>query len=255
VEVIPSIDIKDGRCVRLYQGDYDKLTMYDEDPRRVARRWEELGAASLHVVDLDGAAGGAPSNLPIVADIVRALSIPVQVGGGMRSLDIAGRWLDLGVARVVWGTAAVRDPATVEEAIARWGDRVVLGVDARGGRATTNGWRETSDVDAYELARHFVARGVHRVIYTDVSRDGTLTEPNYAAMAEMVAAAAPAMVVGSGGVANLEHVKRLADTGVSGVIVGRALYAGTLDLREAIAWTTKSSSHADALSEGEGARC
>lgn len=244
MEVIPSIDIKDGRCVRLYQGDYHKLTVYDEDPRRVARRWEGSGAATLHVVDLDGAASGTPSNLPIVADVVRAVSIPVQVGGGMRSLEIAERWLELGVARIVWGTAAVREPTMVEEAIARWGDRVVLGVDARDGRAATHGWRETSAVDAYELARRFASRGVRRVIYTDVSRDGTLTEPNYAAMAEMVTAAAPAVVIASGGVGTLEHVKKLADTGVAGVVVGRALYAGTLDLAEAIAWTRET-----------GARC
>src|SRR5581483_11832488 len=178
VEVSPSIDIKDGRCVRLYQGDYHKLTVYDEDPRRVARRWEGLGAATLHLVDLDGAASG---------------------------------------------TAAVREPTMVDEAIARWGDRVVLGVDARDGRAATHGWRETSAVDAYELARRFASRGVRRVIYTDVSRDGTLTEPNYAAMAEMVTAAAPAVVIASGGVGTLEHVKKLADTGVAGVVVGRAL--------------------------------
>ena len=227
--------------MRLYQGDYDRLTVYDEDPRRVAARWEELGAATLHVVDLDGAAGGQPLNLPLVAEIVRDLAIPVQVGGGMRSLEIAERWLDLGVARVVWGTAAVRDPAMVEQAVARWGERVALGVDARNGRATTDGWRETSDLDALELARQFVAKGVARVIYTDIARDGTLSEPNYAAMAEMAEAAAPATVIASGGVAKLEHVKKLAETGVAGVVVGRALYAGTLDLAEAIAWTRTAS--------------
>jgi phosphoribosylformimino-5-aminoimidazole carboxamide ribotide isomerase len=235
VEVIPSIDVKDGRVVRLYQGDYDKVTVYDQEPVAVARRWQELGAASVHVVDLDGASEGTPLNLPVIARIVRELGVPVQVGGGMRSLEIAERWLDLGVARVVWGTAAVREPAMVEAAIERWGDRVALGVDARDGKATTDGWKQTSERGAVELARYFVDRGMTRVIYTDISRDGTLTEPNYAAMAEMVEAAGPAEVIASGGVAALDHVKRLAETGVAGVIVGRALYAGTLDLAEAIA--------------------
>jgi phosphoribosylformimino-5-aminoimidazole carboxamide ribotide isomerase len=185
-----------------------------------------------------------PTNLPLVAEIVRGLAIPVQVGGGMRSLEVAERWLEIGVARVVWGTAAVRDPAIVEQAIARWPDRVALGVDARDGRATTDGWTKTSALDALELARGFVAQGMRRVIYTDIARDGTLTEPNYAAMAEMAAAAAPAEVIASGGVRELDHVKQLAETGVAGVIVGRALYAGTLDLAEAIAWT-----------RGAGAQC
>jgi phosphoribosylformimino-5-aminoimidazole carboxamide ribotide isomerase len=237
MEVIPSIDIKDGRCVRLYQGDYDKVTVYDQDPVAVARRWRDLGASTVHVVDLDGAAEGTPHNLPVIARIVEALDVPVQVGGGMRSLEIAGRWLELGVARVVWGTAAVRDPAMVEEAIGRWGEGVALGVDARDGKATTDGWKQTSEHGAIDLARRFVAKGMSRVIYTDISRDGTLTEPNYPAMAEMAEAARPAVVVASGGVADLSHVQRLAETGVVGVIVGRALYAGTLDLAEAIEWT------------------
>lgn len=237
MEVIPAIDVKDGRCVRLYQGDYDRLTVYDQDPVAVARRWRDLGGTTIHVVDLDGAADGVPTNLSVIAEIVRAVDVPVQVGGGMRSLEIAERWLDLGVARVVWGTAAVRNPELVEEAAARWGDRVALGVDARDGKATTDGWKQTSDRDPLELARYFVARGVDRVIYTDISRDGTLTEPNYAAMADMAVAIAPAITVASGGVASLAHVQRLAETGVAAVIVGRALYAGTLDLGEAVAWT------------------
>jgi phosphoribosylformimino-5-aminoimidazole carboxamide ribotide isomerase len=237
VEVIPSIDVKDGQCVRLYQGDYDKITVYDEDPVAVARRWRDLGASTVHVVDLDGAADGVPLNLPVIARIVEAIDVPVQVGGGMRSLEIAARWLELGVARVVWGTAAVRDPAIVQEAIARWGDRCALGVDARDGKATTDGWKQTSERGAIDLARSFVEKGIGRVIYTDISRDGTLTEPNYDAMAEMAAAVRPAVTVASGGVANLSHVQRLAETGAVGVIVGRALYAGTLDLAEAIAWT------------------
>lgn len=235
MEVIPSIDVKDGRCVRLYQGDYDQMTVYDDDPVAVARRWQEMGARSIHVVDLDGAKEGTPTNLPVIARIVRELGIPVQVGGGMRSLEIGARWLELGVARIVWGTAAVRDPEMVETAIERWGDKVALGVDARDGKATTDGWQKKSELGAVDLARRFVAKGMRRVIYTDISRDGTLTEPNYAAMAEMVEAAAPAEVIASGGVAVVEHVERLAETGVSGVIVGRALYAGTLDLAEAIA--------------------
>jgi phosphoribosylformimino-5-aminoimidazole carboxamide ribotide isomerase len=236
VEVIPSIDIKDGLCVRLVQGDYARMTVHDRDPVAVARRWEALGVTTIHVVDLDGAATGAQANRPAVEAIVRAVRVPIQFGGGVRSLAAAEALFDLGVARVVFGTVAVKQPGVVVDAAARWPGRVVLGVDARDGRAATDGWRESSSVDAIDLARDLVAAGVDRVIYTDIARDGTLTEPNYAAMAEM-ARAVPSTVIASGGVATLAHVERLAETGVAGVIVGKALYAGTLDLAEALAWS------------------
>ncbi len=236
MEVYPSIDIKDGACVRLYQGDYNQVTIYDQDPVAVALRWQDRGGSILHVVDLDGAATGSQENLPVIERIVRALRIPVQIGGGVRSNDIVERLFDIGVSRAIFGTVAVRNPEVVFAAIDRWGDRIAVSIDARNGKATTDGWTETSDIDAFALAVSLVERGLTTVVYTDISRDGTLTEPNYEAMQAMAKKVAPIAVIASGGVARLEHVRRLADTGVIGVIVGRSLYAGTLDLAEALAW-------------------
>jgi phosphoribosylformimino-5-aminoimidazole carboxamide ribotide isomerase len=234
MEVIPSIDIRDGRCVRLYQGDYDRETVYDEDPVAVADRWQDAGATTLHVVDLDGARSGEQTNLPVIERIAARLRIDLQVGGGVRTVEIAERLLGLGAKRVVFGTTAVRQPEIVDAALARFGEAIAVGIDARDGKATTDGWRNAATVDALALAREMVRRGVGRVIYTDISVDGTLTQPNYAGMAEMVAAARPAEVVASGGVATIDHLRELAKSGVVGTIVGRSLYAGTLDLAEAI---------------------
>jgi len=234
MEVIPSIDIRAGRCVRLYQGDYDRETVFDEDPVAVADRWQAAGARTLHVVDLDGARSGEAANFGLIVAIAGRLHIDVQVSGGIRTLDDAARRLDAGARRVVFGTAAVREPAIVAAAVQRWGDAVVVGIDARDGKATTDGWRNAAAIDAIALARDMVGRGVARIIYTDISVDGTLTQPNYAGMAEMAAEARPAAVVASGGVATIDHLQELSKTGVVGTIVGRSLYAGTLDLAEAI---------------------
>lgn len=234
MEVIPSIDLRAGRCVRLYQGDYDRETVYDEDPVAVADRWQAAGATTLHVVDLDGARSGEQTNLPVIERIAARLRIDLQVGGGVRSVATAERLLGIGARRVVFGTTAVRQPEVVDAALQRLGDAVVVGIDARDGKATTDGWRNAAAVDALALARDMVARGVSRIVYTDIAVDGTLTQPNYAGMAEMVEAARPAAVVASGGVATIEHLRELGKTGVVGTIVGRSLYAGTLDLAEAI---------------------
>ena len=234
MEVIPSIDIRAGRCVRLYQGDYDRETVYDEDPVSVADRWQEAGATTLHVVDLDGARSGEQTNLPVIERIAARLRIDLQVGGGVRTVEIAERLLGLGARRVVFGTTAVREPEVVDAALARFGDAVAVGIDARDGKATTDGWRNAAPVDALALARDMAGRGVTRIIYTDIAVDGTLTQPNYVGMAEMVAAAGPAEVIASGGVATIDHLRELSRTGVVGTIVGRSLYAGTIDLAEAI---------------------
>ena len=236
MDVYPSIDLKDGACVRLFQGDYSQVTVYDDDPVAVALRWQECDATILHVVDLDGAATGAQTNLPVIEKIVRALRIPVQVGGGVRSLSIVEQLFDRGVARAIFGTTAVREPEVVYSAINRWGDRIAVSIDARNGKATTDGWTASSELDAVDFAKTLTSHGLSTLIYTDIARDGTLTEPNYEAMAEMAETVHPASVVASGGVARLEHIKRLADTGVISVIVGKSLYAGTLDLIEALAW-------------------
>ncbi len=234
MEIIPSIDLRAGRCVRLYQGDYQQETVYSEDPLVVARSWQEQGAARLHLVDLDGAVEGYPANLPVISDIAGALDIPVQAGGGIRDRATAEFLLSAGVERVVLGTAAVEQPELVRELCAVHGSAaVVVAVDARDGRVAIKGWTETAEVNAPELARQMAGLGVVRLLYTDISRDGTLTEPNFAANAELASNSGMA-VQASGGVARLEHLTRLAETGVEGVIIGRALYTGDIDLAEAI---------------------
>jgi phosphoribosylformimino-5-aminoimidazole carboxamide ribotide isomerase len=233
MQVIPAIDVKDDRCVRLYQGDYDKATVFSGRPAEVARRWERDGARLLHVVDLDGALHGTPRNLKAIREIVRAVSIPVEASGGLRSVDAVQSLFDLGVARVVIGTAAVEDPGLLDDLAARWPGKFAVGIDARDGKVTTEGWRRQTEVRAVDLAKDVVLRGADGVIYTDVERDGTLTEPNYTATAEIVAAV-PVPVIAAGGVARLEHLERLQAVGVAGAIVGRALYTGAVNLADAI---------------------
>jgi phosphoribosylformimino-5-aminoimidazole carboxamide ribotide isomerase len=231
MNVIPAIDLRGGRCVRLMQGDYDRETVYGDDPVCMARRWQDAGATLLHVVDLDGARDGHPVQASIVQTIVAALTIPVQLGGGLRTLDdIAGAFAG-GVARVVLGTAALENRNLLVAALARWdAERLVLGLDARDGLVATRGWRETSATRATDLARDFAGVGVRRLVYTDIARDGTLHEPNYAALMEMATVSGCA-IIASGGVARREHLMRLAEIpGVEGAIVGRALYTGDVAL-------------------------
>ena len=235
VEVIPAIDLKSGRCVRLYQGDYQRETVYSDDPCSVALGWQEQGAPRLHLVDLDGAVEGRPANLEIITAIVGALSIPVQVGGGIREFGAAEALLEAGAERVVIGTAAVRNPSLVSQLCQIYGSqRVVVAVDARDGRVAIEGWTEYASVDAETLGKSMAELGVLRLLYTDIARDGTLTEPNLQANAQLVESTGLA-VLASGGIASLQHIRRLADTGVEGVIVGRALYTGDIKLAEAIA--------------------
>ncbi len=219
--------------MRLVQGDYARETVYGDDPVAVAEQWALAGAARLHVVDLDGAAGDAPRNLPVVARIAARVAVPVQMGGGLK------RWQDLvaalacGVDRVILGTAALEDRGLVERAVAEFGEKIVVGIDARGGLVATRGWQQTSRVQALALAREMVTLGVRRLVYTDITRDGTLSEPNFAAIAELSAAVA-IPIVAAGGVASVEHVRRLARLGVEAVIVGRALYTGHVELAAAL---------------------
>jgi len=235
VEVIPAIDLRGGRCVRLYQGDYARETVFSEDPAGVALHWQELGARRLHVVDLDGAKQGKPVNLGVINGILALVNVPVQVGGGIRTLAVAARLLEMGVSRVVLGTAAVEEPQVVEELCRKVGaGKVVVSVDARDALVSTRGWTSKGTVRATVLVKEMASLGVERFVYTDISRDGTLTEPNFAAIQEVVAAT-QARIIASGGVASVEHVRRLAGTGVEAVIVGRALYTGALDLRAALA--------------------
>jgi len=236
LEVIPAIDLKEGRCVRLRQGRMEDATVYGDDPVAQARRWEAAGAVWLHLVDLDGAFAGAPRNLKAVTDVVRAVKADVEVGGGIRDLERVRAYLDAGVARVILGSAAVRNPDLVAEAAARYPGRVVVGIDAVGGKVAVQGWAEVTEVKATDLARRMADLGAAAVIYTDIDRDGMQSGVNLEATRE-VARAAGVPVIASGGVGTLEDIRALlplAADGVCGVITGRAIYEGTLDLAEAI---------------------
>jgi phosphoribosylformimino-5-aminoimidazole carboxamide ribotide isomerase len=238
VEVIPAIDIRGGRCVRLEQGDYARETVYSDDPVAMARRWQEAGAPRLHVVDLDGARDGRPRNEPVVQAILDAVSIPVQVSGGVRDVAVIDLYLQAGADRVALGTVAVKDQTVLVNAVSLFRERILVGVDARDGVAATEGWREQSETPALELVKQLSELGVRRIFYTDISRDGALRGPNFLAIQEVVEHAgglpSPMAVIASGGVSEVEHVRRLALIGVEGVIIGKALYTGALDLRKAM---------------------
>jgi phosphoribosylformimino-5-aminoimidazole carboxamide ribotide isomerase len=233
MEIIPAIDLKDSLCVRLYQGDFDRTTVYDEDPVAVAQRWVVQGATRLHIVDLDGAKAGHPVNTDIVRDIVQAVDIPVQLGGGMRCEEDIAAVLEMGVSRVILGTAAVNEPALVERMVQRFGSSIIIGVDARDGYVAIDGWTEATFLRATDLIDQMADIGVQRIIYTDISRDGTLTEPNYAATSALISPGGPA-IIASGGISHHDHLLQLARLGVEGAIVGRALYTEAIDLATAI---------------------
>ena len=234
MDVIPAIDLRGGRCVRLYQGDYDQEEVFGTDPVAVALRWQDEGARLLHVVDLDGAASGEPANLDAVRAIVAAAGVQVEVGGGIRDMETAETLAESGVSRLVLGTSAVEDPDFVSALLERFGaDRVAVSVDARDGWAALRGWRQPSRMRALDLMRRMTALGVECLEYTDISRDGTLTEPNFEAMMEAVSNVS-APIIAAGGISSARHLERLAGLGVSGAIVGKALYTGNVDLREAL---------------------
>jgi phosphoribosylformimino-5-aminoimidazole carboxamide ribotide isomerase len=209
------------------------VTVFSDRPADVAEQWVAQGATALHVVDLDGAYSGVPANLKTIGDIVAAVNVPVEVGGGIRSPEAAEALLSLGVARIVLGTAAVEDRSLVARLAVRWCGQVAVSLDARGGEVMTRGWRQASNVRAKDLAEDVVRSGAAAIIYTDIERDGTLTEPNYTATTELVAAV-PVPIIASGGISQIEHLQRLQAAGVSGAIVGRALYTGAIRLADAL---------------------
>ncbi len=237
--IIPAIDLKEGKCVRLRQGLMDQATVYGEDPVAMARRWQEAGARWLHLVDLDGAFAKAPVNAAAIAQIRRVLEIPLQLGGGLRSLETMAHYLDLGIDRVIVGTVALKDPDLLARALDRYPGRVAVALDARDGKVATEGWSETSDTDALTLAAELAKLQPAVFIYTDILRDGMQTGPNIAATRRL-AQAVDTPVIASGGVSTLTDIANLlpleAD-GVIGVITGKALYAGTLDFAAALALT------------------
>lgn len=233
MRIYPAIDIKDGKCVRLLQGDFHKVTVYHNEPEAVARRWEAAGASFIHVVDLDGARKGAARNSEAVKSIVEAVSVPVQIGGGVRRMKDVEDRLQLGVARVILGTAAVSDLGFVREAVREYGEKIAVGIDAKGGFVAVSGWEKTSGVLATVLCAQICAFGVKTVIYTDISRDGMMTGPNVQTTREL-AEMYPVDVIASGGVSSMDDLRRVAETGCRGVIIGKALYEGAIDLETAV---------------------
>jgi phosphoribosylformimino-5-aminoimidazole carboxamide ribotide isomerase len=236
VIVIPAIDLKDGRCVRLRQGRLDEETVYSQDPAEVARRWESEGARVLHVVDLNGAVEGVPRNRAAVESILKAVKIPVQVGGGIRDLAMVEAYLAAGAERVVLGTAVVQDAALLEEACRRFPGRVVVGVDAKDGRVAVRGWTAVADQEATDFVGRVAGLAVYAVIYTDIARDGMLEGPNLDALRRM-AEVCPVPLIASGGITRTEDLRQLRALGpkVIGAIVGKALYEGRIALRAAMA--------------------
>jgi len=232
--VLPAIDLRGGRCVRLLQGRADRETVFGEDPLRTARMWAEGGAEMLHVVDLDGAFGGKPAHRDVILRMARGLDIPLQVGGGIRDDETAAAYLEGGVERVIIGTRALRDPDGLAALCARYPGRICAGVDAKGGRVAVSGWVEESETAALELAARLGGMGLRAVIYTDISRDGTLEGPNIEAT-RAFAEACDAPVIASGGIGSLDDVRAVATLPVEGMIIGRALYSGAVPLAEAIA--------------------
>ena len=231
--IYPAIDLKNSVCVRLKMGDMDQATEYGE-PSEVALRWQQMGAGYLHVVDLDAAFAGEFSNYDTVAKILRTVSIPVQLGGGVRSMaDIDLRLGKLGIQRVIIGTAAIEDPELVEEAAAKYPNRVVVGIDAKNGRVATRGWASDTGEDPVRLAKDMKKRGINTIIYTDIARDGMLTGPNVAAVKNM-AEQTGMEIIASGGMSVPEDVTAVKEAGAQGVIIGKALYTGGIALSEAI---------------------
>ncbi len=235
--VIPAIDLKGSRCVRLYQGDMDRATVYSDDPVATALRWQSEGAERLHVVDLDGAVSGAGVNTAAIEQICAALTIPVQVGGGIRTVATAAQLFTCGVSRIILGTVAYRQPEVVAETCQRFPGRITVGIDARAGKVAVQGWTEATELDAVTLAQQCAEMGVSEIVYTDIARDGTEQGVNVdATLALAHTVALP--IIASGGVASLRDIERLAllsQEGITGVIVGRALYTGAVNLAEAIA--------------------
>lgn len=231
--IFPAIDIINGKCVRLTQGKYDEKTIYSDEPWETAQRWESKGAEFLHVVDLDGAKQGKPANTETIKKIIDAVNIPVQIGGGIRTIEHIKAAFDIGVSKVILGTSAVNDRPFVEKALGIYCDRIAIGIDAKNGYAAVSGWEVTSNISAIQLAAIMQGLGADTVIYTDISKDGMLAGPNLDAMKEMVQSTRM-NVIASGGVSCIQDVINLKQTGVAGAIIGKALYTGAIELDQAI---------------------
>jgi phosphoribosylformimino-5-aminoimidazole carboxamide ribotide isomerase len=234
--LFPAIDLKDGACVRLVRGDMDQATTFNDDPAAQAREFVEAGFEWIHIVDLNGAFAGAPVNSEAVAAIIDAVDLPVQLGGGIRDMDTIEYWLNAGVRRVILGTAAIKDPDLVRAACDRFPGRIVVGIDARGGRVAIEGWAETSDTRALDLAMRFENDGVAAIVYTDIDRDGAMQGVNVEATVDLAFALTTPVIASGGvrGIADLTELQAQEDAGIEGVISGRAIYDGRLDAAEAL---------------------
>lgn len=240
MQIIPAIDLKGGKCVRLRQGEFTQVETYTEDPVKFAQRWQQEGATRLHIVDLDGARVGVPQaqNLDVLRQIIRRVTIPVQLGGGIRNAEIVERMLRLGVDRVILGTSAAQNDELARGVLMQYGDKIVIGIDARDGFVAVAGWQERLDESAVAFARRIVGMGAKRIIFTDIARDGMLNGPNLPALQELLQTVS-VPIIASGGVGKIDDIRALASLAATqpnleGVIVGKALYAGTVNLPEAI---------------------
>lgn len=230
----PAIDLLDGHCVRLRQGDFTQARVFDGDPVDVARRWQEAGATWLHVVDLDGAVAGHPKHLEVLRAIAQATGLPIQTGGGLRTLDDIGAAFDAGAARVLLGTAAARDPNVLATALERWAERVAVSIDSRGGLVTVAGWLEMLSESAADFARRMAGSEVRTLVLTNVERDGTLAGADTSVLAMLRAELPNTALIAAGGIATVDDLRALARVGLDGVVLGRSLYEGTIDLAEAL---------------------
>jgi phosphoribosylformimino-5-aminoimidazole carboxamide ribotide isomerase len=233
VDIIPAIDIRDGKCVRLLQGDYSKETIFGEDPVEIALRWESEGADWLHIVDLDGARHGDSKNTQVIERICEATKASIQVGGGVRNLGLAQRYRSMGVSRVILGTIAISSPDIVREIIEVLGSTfVIVGVDAREGYLASDGWTVQSDISVEDLMINMVRIGASRFLYTDIARDGTLTQPNYEVVEKLISLT-PASIIAAGGISSLDDLVKLSEIGVEASVIGRAIYTGDIKLSDA----------------------
>ncbi|MDQ0203113.1 1-(5-phosphoribosyl)-5-[(5-phosphoribosylamino)methylideneamino]imidazole-4-carboxamide isomerase [Pectinatus haikarae] len=234
--ILPAIDIRGGKCVRLFKGDFTRETIFSEQPVQTAQKWADMGAKYLHIVDLDGALAGVSKNLPVIKQIVDTTDIPVELGGGIRTIDNIESILQIGVSRVILGSAAVQNPQLVTDACRLFGDRIAVGIDAKDGIVAVEGWGVSGNVHAVELARRMALAGVKNIIYTDISRDGTLLGINVQATANL-AKSSRVNVIASGGLSSLDEIgelKKYEKDGIVGIIAGKAIYTGALDLKAAI---------------------
>ncbi len=229
--IYPAIDIKNGKCVMLTQGKFDKETIYHEDPKIMAKHWQEKGARALHIIDLDGAFEGRSKNLRVIEKIAKETDIPIQVGGGIRSLEIIDTLTGLGADRVIIGTKAVQDEEMLKKAVDTYKEKIAVAIDAKDGRVAVEGWTETSGIDALQFAKKIEGIGVKTIIYTDIAKDGMLEGPNFEAI-EKIDGNVSIDVIASGGISSADDLRRLSEIGVAGAIVGKALYEGKMDLTD-----------------------